>query len=154
VRLLIWLAALHMIRDHPVLGIGPDQFLYYYSPRYTKHPYWITRVNGKPTTLAMDPTLSHPHDLPLDLWLSTGIAGLAGFTLVVGNFWLRCARLWRAGVARSAGRWPAALALGIGASVLAGIVHGLVDSGYFEPDLALAFWMSVALLVVLERGNE
>jgi putative inorganic carbon (hco3(-)) transporter len=152
-RLLVWLAALHMLRDHPVLGIGPDQFLYYYSSRYTRHPYWITRLNGKPTTLALDPTLSHPHDLPLELWLSTGIVGLAGFALILGNFWLRCVRLWRSGAAASLGRWPAALALGTGASVLASIVHGLVDSAYFEPDLALAFWMSVALLVLLERDE-
>jgi O-antigen ligase len=152
-RLLVWLAALHMIRDHPLLGIGPDQFLYYYSARYTRHPYWITRWNGKKTTLALDPTLSHPHDLPLDLWLSVGLLGLIGFGMVLGNFWLRCARLWRVGVVTSEGRWPAALALGLGCSVLAGILHGLVDSAYFVPDLALAFWMSIALLVLLERST-
>ncbi|MBF6590699.1 MAG: O-antigen ligase family protein [Ktedonobacterales bacterium] len=150
-RLLVWLAALHMIRDHPLLGIGPDQFQYYYSARYTSQPYWITRINGRPTTLALDPTLAHPHNLPLDLWLSVGLVGLAGFALALGNFWLRCARLWRAGAGR-AGRWPAALALGAGASVLAGVTHGLVDSAYFVPDLALAFWWAVALLLILERG--
>lgn len=148
-RLLVWLAALHMIRDHPVLGIGPDQFLYYYSSRYTRHPYWITRVNGQPTSLALDTTLAHPHNLVLDLWLSVGVAGLMGFALVLGNFWLRCARLWRTS---RAGPWPAALALGAAASVLAGVIHGMVDSAYFEPDLALALWWAVALLIVLERA--
>jgi hypothetical protein len=88
-----------------------------------------------------------------------GLVGLAGFALALGNLWLRCARLWRAGAAASAsaaasvGRWPAAVALGIGASVFAGVAHGLVDNGYFLPDLALAFWMSAALIVVLERGE-
>jgi O-antigen ligase len=142
-----------MLRDHPVFGIGPDQFLYYYSDTYTTRPYWVTVWDGKPTSLAMDPTLSHPHNLALDLWLSVGLVGLAGFALALGNLWLRCARLWRAGAAASVGRWPAAVALGIGASVFAGVAHGLVDNGYFLPDLALAFWMSAALIVVLERGE-
>lgn len=155
-RLLIWLAALHMIRDHPLLGIGPDQFLYYYSGRFTSHPYWVTNLGGRPTTIAQDPTLAHPHDLPLDLWLSVGAVGLAGFTLALGNFWLRCWRLWQRlwrGEAKGGvrGGLAAALALGAGASALAGVVHGLVDSAYFVPDLALAFWWAIALVVVMER---
>lgn len=148
VRLLIWLSALHMIRDHPILGIGPDQFQYYYSARYTRSPYWITKFNGKPTTIALDPTLSHPHNLILDLWLSTGLLGLVGMVVVLVAVAQRILRLWRAS---RVGPWPAALAVGAGAALLAGTVHGMVDSAYFEPDLALFFWWAVAFVIVLER---
>ena len=144
VRLLVWLAALHMIRDHPLLGIGPDQFLYYYSTLYTTHPYWILHLNGHRTLVWREPDLAHPHNLVLDLWLSAGLLGLVGFGLLAGSLARRSARLWRA----DAG-WRGAVALGVGASVLAGLVHGMVDSAYFVPDLALAFWWAVGLLAVL-----
>jgi putative inorganic carbon (HCO3(-)) transporter len=150
-RPLLWLAAWHMIQDHPLLGIGMDQFLYYYGSRYTDHPYWITVFDDRRTNVWREPDLSHPHNLPLELWLSGGPLALAGFALVLGNVWLRCLRLWRAGRGdKPEARWSAALALGVGASLLAGVVHGLVDSAYFAPDLALLFWWAVAVVLVLE----
>jgi putative inorganic carbon (hco3(-)) transporter len=150
-RPLLWLAALHMIQDHPLLGIGLDQFLYYYSSRYTAHPYWITVFNRQRTNVWREPNLSHPHNLPLELWLSGGLLALAGFALVLGNVWQRCLRLWDAGrEGKPDASWRAAVAVGLGASLLAGIVHGLVDSAYFAPDLALLFWWTVATLLVLE----
>jgi O-antigen ligase len=143
-----------MIRDHPLLGIGLDQFLYLYSNLYSSHPYWITVLNGHPTIAGTQPNLAHPHNLLLDLWLSIGVLGLAGFLIVLGVVWRRCWHIWRAArrIPASARQRPAAVgavALGIGASLLAGIVHGMVDSAYFEPDLALLFWASVALLLLV-----
>jgi putative inorganic carbon (HCO3(-)) transporter len=151
-RLFVWLAAVHMIRDHPVFGIGPDQFLYYYSNRYTTQPYWITVFNGHATPVGNEPTLAQPHNLLLEFWLSGGLLALAGFALVLGQLWGRCLRVWRATRARLADGWRGAAALGVGASVLAGVIHGMVDSAYFAPDLALAFWGAVALALLLARG--
>lgn len=152
VRTLVWLAAWHMIRDHPLVGIGPDQFLYYYSNLYTSHPYWITVLNGHRTLAWREPNLAQPHNLLLDLWLSGGLLALAGFAVVLAAFWQRALALWRRvdGVGRVGG-WTAAVALGVGGSVLAGVLHGMVDNGYFAPDLALAFWWAVAVVVLLAR---
>lgn len=155
VRTLVWLAAWHMIRDHALLGIGPDQFLYYYSNRYTSHPYWIAILNGHTTLAAHEPDLAHPHNLVLDLWLSGGILALVGVTVALVVCWRRCLRVWRSAhmrLAVPARGWYAAAALGTGGLVLAGVLHGLVDSGYFAPDLALVFWWAVAVVIVIERG--
>ncbi len=155
VRTLVWLAAWHMIRDHALLGIGPDQFLYYYSNRYTSHPYWIPILNGHTTLAAREPDLAHPHNLVLDLWLSGGVLALVGFVVVLAVCWRRCLRVWRsaqASLAVSTTRWYAAAVLGVGGLVLAGVLHGMVDSGYFAPDLALAFWWALAAVIVIERG--
>lgn len=151
-RLLLWLAALHMLHDHPLLGIGPDQFLYHYSSLYTAHPYWITRLHGHRTIAWREPTLSHPHNLVLDLWLSGGLLALVGFILVLNGYMKAMVQSIRLGTP-----WQAAVALGLLGALLASLVHGMVDSAYFEPDLALAFWMSVALLVLLRQsisGND
>ena len=159
-RLLLWLAAWHMIKDHPLLGIGPDQFLYYYSNLYTRNPYWITMFQGQRTVAYREPNLSHPHNVILDLWLSAGLLGLVGYALTLWALLKRGWRLWQtasvsAGVSqaqRDAQAWTRPLALGVCASVLAGVAHGMVDSAYFVPDLALAFWMSVALLTMLAHS--
>lgn len=158
VRLLLWQSALHMIRDHPLLGIGPDQFLYYYDPAYSAHPYWIPRIGGHLTPAAFQPDLAQPHNLALDLWLSGGVLGLVGFALVLGWLARSCWRVWRASRRAAAGRWTmrTALIVGVAGGVFAGLTHGMVDSAYFQPDLALLFWWSVAvaaLLCVAPAGN-
>lgn len=153
-RLLIWLAALKMIRDHPIFGLGPDQFLYHYSNLYTTHPYWVTTLGGKPTIAASQPALAHPHNLLLELWISGGILAVIGFAALLWALWRRSLRLWLAGRQTSQdarAQWRGAVALGIAGALVATVAHGMVDSAYFFPDLALIFWMFVALLVGLER---
>jgi putative inorganic carbon (hco3(-)) transporter len=149
-RPLVWLAALHMLRDHPLLGIGLDQFVYYYSSHFSAHPYWITALNGQPTQVWREPDLAHPHNLVLDLWLSMGLAGLLAFTAFAGATLRRGVRLWRS--AGGADPWRAAVGLGICGSLAAGLLHGMVDSAYFAPDLALLFWLAVALALLEGPG--
>ena len=151
VRLLLWQSALHMIRDHPLLGVGPDQFLYYYDPAYTSHPYLISRVNGHATIAVYQPDLAHPHNLILDLWLSAGLLGLIGYALVVVALVHRGWRLWRraSGAAGATAAWRRIAVVGVLGALLATLTHGMVDSAYFQPDLALAFWWGVAALAAL-----
>jgi O-antigen ligase/polysaccharide polymerase Wzy-like membrane protein len=152
VRLLVWQAAEAMGRDHPLFGVGPDQFLYYYDPSHTNHPYLIPTVNGRPSPAASEPNLSHPHNLGLELWLSAGVAGLVGLMLALaGAAWRGMATLrWEVTQRAS---WRGAVALGVMGALAVGLAHGLVDSAYFEPDYALAFWWGVAALVALSRAS-
>lgn len=153
-RLLIWLAGLRMIRDHPVFGLGPDQFLYRYSNLYTTHPYWVTTLNGKSTIVTSQPSLAHPHNLLLELWISGGVLAVIGFAALLWTLCRRGARLWRAGqrtLTDERAAWRGAVALGIIGALVAAVTHGMVDTAYFFPDLALIFWMLVALLIGLER---
>lgn len=150
VRLLLWQSALHMLRDHPLLGIGPDQFLYYYDPAYTSHPYLISHINGHRTVAVYQPNLAHPHNLPLDLWLSAGLLGLIGYVVVVVALVGRALRLLRG--AGAGEPWRRIVAVGVLGALLATLTHGMVDSAYFQPDLALAFWWGVAALIALDRG--
>ena len=61
-----------MLRDHPLLGVGLDNFLYEY-PKYILPEAW------------REPNLSHPHNIVLDFWVRLGIGGV--FIL----FWLLAA---------------------------------------------------------------
>lgn len=124
-RLNIWGAALAMIRDYTIFGVGLDQFLYQYAPRYVAPEAWPERFT------------SHPHNLLLDAWLRLGLMGVA-LLICAAVALLRCLR--------SAAREASSLGLAAGLAVVAGAVHGLVDNGYFLPDLALAFWLLAAIL--------
>ncbi len=44
------------------------------------------------------------------------------------------------------------LAAGLLAAMAAALVHGMVDNFYFVPDLAIVFWLQLALVDLLFAG--
>ncbi len=132
-RPLLWDSAWRMIADNPVLGIGPDNFLYHY-PDYIRPEAWA------------EPNISHAHNIALDTWLTLGIPGLVILVGVLTAY----ARTWRAALRRSTGG-SRALVYGLGGAMLATLVHGIVDSSLYLPELAATFWVIVALTVMLAR---
>ncbi len=136
-RAFVWQAGWQMARDHPLLGIGLDNFLGLYQ-RYMAPEAWP------------EPNLSHPHNLLLDFWLSTGLAGLVGGLWLLGRLWWRGLALWRLAPAaelRAAG-------LGLAAGAVDFAVHGAIDNSYFLPDLALVFWLSQALVSAQQLSRQ
>ncbi len=129
VRLKLWQGAWQMALDHPLLGVGPDNFLYAYRTRYVLPSAW-EELN-----------LSHPHNILLDLWTRLGLIGAAvgGWALIAA---LRAA--WRQFRTGAADRWP--LALGLLAGLVATVTHGLIDNSLFLPDLMGLFVVAVGLL--------
>lgn len=121
-RLAIWRSTAHMLADRPLTGVGLDQYLYQYAPRYVEPLAWPERFT------------SHPHNLFLDAWVRLGVPGLV---LVGCACWLVIGRIRRDGD-------PIAMAMGLG--LLAGGLHGLVDRGYFTLELALSFWLTAVIL--------
>jgi len=107
-RLLLWSTALAVARDHPWLGIGPDNFRHIYG-RYLGLATWDTRV--------------HANNAYLEGLTGAGIAGLAA------GLWLLLS-LAREGWCRWRVTTPEGLPLfaAVAAACAAIAVHGLVDS--------------------------
>ncbi len=135
-RVYVWRAALAMALDHPLVGVGLDNFLYYY-------PQYIL------PEARLEPDISHPHNLLLDFWLSTGVLGVAALAGVQVYFW----RLVRGTLAQE-NPWMRWAALSLAASMVDFLVHGLIDNSYFLIDLAFMFWFTVALATVLARSAQ
>lgn len=133
-RLYVWRAAIRMLHDHP-LGIGPDNFLYLFSGRYLPYPDFP------------EPSLSHPHDIILHFWLALGLPGLIALGWIVGALY----RLGRSLLALPRDNPSYWLALGLLAALVDFFGHGLVDSAYFLPDLAMQFVFIGALLSILSE---
>lgn len=136
-RLNLWRSTVEMIRDHPILGVGPDNFLYQYRGHYIRPEAW------------QEPSLSHPHNLVLDFWSRLGVLGLAvGVWLQVG-FWRTALAAWR----ELRDPNSRALAAGVMGTMAAMLAHGLVDNSLFLVDLAYVFMLSLGVMQWL-AGEE
>ncbi len=127
-RLKLWRGAWQMALDHPLLGVGPDNFLYAYRTHYVLPSAW-EELN-----------LSHPHNIVLDLWTRLGLVGVlaGGWALIAG--WLAGWRIFRFG---RASVWP--IALGLLAGLAVTVTHGLIDNSLFLLDLMGIFMMTLGL---------
>jgi O-antigen ligase len=138
-RLKLWGSAWRMFLDHPVLGVGLDNFLYEYRSKYIQPDAW------------QDPNLSHPHDMVLDFLSRLGVLGFAcGIWLIVG-FWRTAIVTFRKPGADPEAR---ALCLGLMASVADMLAHGVVDHSFFLLDLAYAFFLILAAVQYLRSPAQ
>lgn len=137
IRLGLWQAAWDMVRDHPLLGVGLDNFLYYYGD--------YIRPGAE-----VDRWLSHPHQWVLDFWLRLGIGGLALILVLLVGFWRRALRAYRAlpeGDLR-------AITLGLMAGMATFVAHGTIDASFFIAELAYWFMFALAWVGAMEKKVE
>jgi O-antigen ligase len=153
-RFTIWESALRMAVDHPVTGVGPDQFLNQFRAQYG--PEQCRDQNAVPPAGAAgegtfaECYTSHPHNIFLDYWLSLGIMGLFALVWLVWRYYREAILLAKWAASRAAADPVVrALAIGLVAIVTDFLVHGLVDNSYFLMDLALIFWMSCGVVQLL-----
>jgi O-antigen ligase len=129
-RLRGWQSALEMIRDHPITGLGLDQFLYFFRGRYIMPDAW------------QEPNLSHPHNVVLDVWTRLGVGGLILFAWLQIAFWRQALRGFRS----ATGTGERAILVGTMGSMAALLAHGLIDNSVFVVDLALLYALLLALV--------
>ena len=136
-RLKLWQAALAMIRDYPLTGVGLDNFLYRY-PEYMLPEAW------------QEPNLSHPHNIVLDYWTRLGILGVLVLVWLVTAFF-RLGLLMYRGLPEGNER---AIILGAIAAMSSTLAHGLIDNSYFLVDLAFIFFLCLALVRAREADGR
>lgn len=118
-RISLWETGSKMIFDSPVLGKGISGFDTNWEEYNT------------------DPNLDHynfPHNIVLNFWVDLGLLGLAGFAVLM---------IWSVG--QGVARRRDDLAMGLLLFITALVVHGLIDIPYLKNDLALVFWMVIAI---------
>jgi hypothetical protein len=138
-RLRLWQGSLNMIRDHPLFGVGLDNFLYQYRTRYVLPEAWE------------ELDLSHPHNIVLDYWTRLGILGVIAIGWLQFAFFRKALRLYR----QQEDRDLRALLLGLMASMIVFLAHGLIDNSYFLVDLAFVFCLTLGVVTKVETwGNS
>ena len=129
VRLSLWQSSWQMALDHPWLGIGPDNFLYYYGD------YIL------PAGMS-EPWLSHPHNLLLDFWLRLGLGGLVLLVLLLAGMLEAWRRARRHAISRDHG------------AVLAGLLAGTAAGAGARHDRYLLFRHRAGLLAPVRPGLD
>ncbi|AFZ32055.1 inorganic carbon transporter [Gloeocapsa sp. PCC 7428] len=128
-RINVWLAVIEMIRDRPILGIGPGNNAFnlvyplYQQPKYT--------------------ALS-AYSVPLEIAVETGLIGLFCFLwLIVVLFSQGLTQLQRLRQQNTReGFWLiAAIAIMVGM-----LAHGTVDTVWYRPEVSTLWWLIVALI--------
>ncbi|MDO8649908.1 MAG: O-antigen ligase family protein [Candidatus Berkelbacteria bacterium] len=125
-RWYIWENTWVMIKEQPILGIGPGQFQALFTFVGNQSSQYVATL----------PYALHPHNIFLNFYLSTGLLGLTGFIWLL----VSSGREFLKNVVRSP------LVISASAGLLAVLVHGLFDSTYFKNDLAIIFWLLVFLM--------
>ena len=142
-RVNLWRAALNMVAEHPVFGVGLDNFLYAYRGRYILDAAW------------QEPNLNHPHNIVLDFATRLGLVGLlAGAWLVVEA----TLALWRA-LDQTGFHTPdrsewLPVAAGLAGGLAAMLAHGLVDHSFFLVDLAFVFFLFLGVGLWIGDGRS
>jgi O-antigen ligase len=129
-RIVLWEGTARMIAAHPIFGVGLGNFMRHY-PRYMLAEGGHERV------------VFHPHNLLLDTWTSLGIPGLAALAWIQVAFFRLALQLYRRLTTEPELQ---ALTLGLMASMISFLAHGLVDTGFRLTDLAFVFMLTLGIV--------
>ncbi len=136
VRLEVYEISWDFLQRNPLTGIGLGQFEAQYNlqaPEILGHaPYeWV---------------MIHPHNTYLAFWLNLGVLGLAGFlTLVVLSF----LSFMREEVLEN--KYFKLMGLSM---LVVMLIHGMIDTYFFKNDLAVLFWLVIAICLLPSLQNK
>jgi O-antigen ligase/tetratricopeptide (TPR) repeat protein len=136
-RLRLWLADLHAVLDFPLLGSGVGSHAYVY-------PLYLEKAQGV--------TFTHAENCYVQILVECGLAGCALLILAICFLSAWCLRSLRA-ESRSRGRAGAAAALAVSVSLLAAMIHGVVDFVWYVPAYAGAMAVLAGLACSLYRNR-
>ncbi len=138
-RVLMWKSALAIGRDHPVLGIGQDQFVRAYNTQYISPLARERSQDGNPLH-----GHGHPHNNLLKQVSEGGTVGVLAYLLLYGYvFW----RLWNCYRAER-GRMPLSYGL-MGLLIFIGIqAAGLTDTNVTQVPVMREYWLLTGMLLV------
>ncbi|MCU0570549.1 MAG: IctB family putative bicarbonate transporter [Oculatellaceae cyanobacterium Prado106] len=128
-RINVWMAVIEMIKDRPVLGIGPgnDAFNRVY-PQYQQAGY----------------TALSAYSILLEIAVETGFIGLSCFLwllmTVFTQAWVQLQRLRQA--ASSESFWLMAAI----ATMFGMLSHGLFDTVWYRPQVSTLWWLMLSLV--------
>lgn len=121
-----------MIRDYPLLGVGPGNF----AIRYEEYK--------QPD--ALDVTASYPHNLFLNIATANGLLGLVSFLALLGTVG-KAAGYGRRGDAHRSSATPAVyLMRGATASLAAVMCHQMLDNTMFGLEIGALVWLFIGVV--------
>lgn len=129
-RINVWLSCLKMLRDNFLIGIGPgnETFRQVYGLYMTSNFEALSAYN-----------------ILLEFAIEVGIIGTIAFILIFLASFLKLHYLF----------WVknSFFAFGIFISILASLIHGMVDTVFFRPQIFIPFWFLIASIAKIENED-
>lgn len=145
----IWRVSALLLRDHPLAGVGLATF----EPAYQqKLRDLLAAGDAFLSSPPLEWVVRDPHNIALSFWLQTGLLGVSAMLVlcVAGlAYWRRSLRAWARGEATA----DAAITIGGGSALAAVLLFGMLDVPYWKNDLALLFWVYLAVLLLGRRAG-
>lgn len=91
----------------------------------------------------------YPHNIFLNFWTELGLAGLLLFIWIIGKYFYVGIKMQSAGQKTRDGPENRYLILGLVCAMVVIVIHGLVDVPYFKNDLAIMFWVFLAMMSLM-----
>lgn len=133
-RINVYSSSYQMFLDNWWLGIGPGNSAF----RMAYGLYMKSGFDALGT-----------YCVPLEVAVESGVAGLGLFCAMVGGFMARAHQAFWSNPGKSE-RWILA---GAATAMQAMMLHGLVDTVYYRPQVQLIFWLLAALMVTVLRPS-
>ncbi|MBX9667511.1 MAG: O-antigen ligase family protein [Candidatus Obscuribacterales bacterium] len=129
-RLNVYASSFRMFKDNWWIGTGPGNEAF----RLSYGLYMVSSYDALGT-----------YCVPLEVAVETGIPGLLAFiALVVCTLSRAHVKFWSSLSTSSLSKW---LAAGLSASLIGLMIHGLVDTVFYRPQVHFLFWLIVALII-------
>jgi O-antigen ligase len=129
----IWQVSTILIKQNPIVGIGPGNFQSAYLSLQPMFPLYLEWA------------VPQPHNIFLAFWLQAGLLGIIGFFVllffVFKSFWQLLKH-----------KKNVAFATPLLGFFLYTVLHGLVDTTYWKNDLSFLFWICLILLLFLRKS--
>ncbi len=135
-RLRLWLTAVAIIKDHPVLGVGQSNFGFLFD-RY--------KVPGHYDNW------DHPHNDMLSVAVDGGLVTLVLFLFIWSAFFRKCAAGLHDPSLGADERWILQVGMAIGAGIL---VAGLFQNYLTDAEVANLVWFNVGLSMRVADGGH
>jgi putative inorganic carbon (HCO3(-)) transporter len=128
-RVNVWMSVINMVKARPILGIGPGNKAFnQIYPQYQRSGYSALGA----------------YSVPLELTVETGFIGLICYGWMILTIfqqaWVALNRL--RSDRDSSGLWVIAAI----ATLVGMMVHGLVDTVWYRPQVQLLWWLAIALI--------
>ncbi len=137
-RIALWVPTTQLIARRPVFGYGPDTFRKVFPQTWT--PQWQRLKGAKPLII------NRAHNQLLDLAISIGLVGLAGYLWAFIAFWRS------ATTAPAADRTTALLLAGCAGAVTGYLAQ--IQWQFSVVSVAPVYWLLLGVGSALARGNE
>lgn len=143
VRLEVYTISLNLLEENTLFGIGMGNFPAMYQTE-------AERILGH---MPYELNMLHPHNLFVAAWLNLGLLGFAGLLWVIVLCFKEVWPHLKDFAYKKVADRQKLKVIGLSMMVII-IVHGLFDTPFFKNDLALLFWVIVAVCLLPVKKRD